>query len=43
MKNEELEQSKNKINIIIGMLKNSDGILERQNLIYVRAFHGGRV
>jgi hypothetical protein len=33
MINEELEHSKNKISIIIGMLKNSDGILERQNLI----------
>ena len=33
MINEELEQSKNEISIIIGMLKNSDGILERKNLI----------
>lgn len=33
MTNEELKQSKNKMSIIIGMLKNSDGILERQNLI----------
>ena len=33
MINEELEQSKNKISAIIGMLKNSDGVLERQNLI----------
>lgn len=33
MINEEFEQSKNKMSIIIGMLKNSDGILERQNLI----------
>ena len=33
MINEELEQTKNKTSIIIGMLKNSDGVLERQNLI----------
>ena len=33
MINEELEQSKNKISAIIGMLKNSEGVLERQNLI----------
>lgn len=33
MINEELEQSKNKMSAIIGMLKNSDGILERRNLI----------
>ena len=33
MINEELEQSKNKMSIIIGMLKNSEGVLERQNLI----------
>lgn len=33
MINEELEQSKNKMSIIIRMLKNSDGMLERQNLI----------
>ena len=33
MINEELEQSKNKMRIVIGMLKNSDGVLERQNLI----------
>ena len=33
MINEELGQSKNKMSAIIGMLKNSDGILERQNLI----------
>lgn len=33
MINEELEQSKNKMRIIIGMLKNSEGILERRNLI----------
>lgn len=31
--NEELKQTKNKTSIIIGMLKNSDGVLERQNLI----------
>lgn len=33
MINEELEQSKNKMSIIIGMLKNSDGVLERRNII----------
>ena len=33
MINEELEQSKNKMSIIIGMLKNSKGVLERRNLI----------
>ena len=33
MINQELEQSKNKISIIIGMLKNNEGVLERQNLI----------
>ena len=33
MINEELEQSKNKMSIIIGMLKNSEGVLERRNLI----------
>ena len=33
MINEELEQSQNKMSIIIGMLKNSEGVLERQNLI----------
>lgn len=33
MINEELEQSKNKISAIIGMLKNSVGVLDRQNLI----------
>ena len=33
MTNEELEQSKNKISIIIGMLKNSEAVLERRNLI----------
>jgi hypothetical protein len=33
MINEELEQSKNKMSIIIGMLKNGDGILERRNFI----------
>lgn len=33
MINEELEQSKNKMSIIIGMLKNSDCVLERRNLI----------
>lgn len=33
MINEELEQSKNTMSIIIGMLKNSEGVLERQNLI----------
>lgn len=33
MINEELEQSKNKMSIIIGMLKNSEGELERRNLI----------
>lgn len=33
MINEELEQSKNKISAIIGMLKNSVGVLDRRNLI----------
>lgn len=33
MTNEELEQSKNKISTIINMLKNSNGVLERRNLI----------
>lgn len=33
MANEELEQSKNKMSIIIGMLKNSEQVLERRNLI----------
>lgn len=33
MINKELEQSKNKMSIIIGMLKNSDGVLERRNII----------
>lgn len=33
MINEELEHSKNKISIIIGMLKNGESVLERQNLI----------
>lgn len=33
MINEELEQSKNKTSTIIGMLKNSEGVLERRNLI----------
>ena len=33
MINEELEQSKNKMSIIIGMLKNSEAVLERRNLI----------
>ena len=33
MINEELEQSKNKISAIIGMLKNSIGVLDRRNLI----------
>jgi hypothetical protein len=33
MTNEELGQSKNKISIIIGMLKNSKQVLERRNLI----------
>lgn len=33
MTNKELEQSKNKISIIINMLKNSNGVLERPNLI----------
>lgn len=33
MTNEELEQSKNKMSIIIGMLKNSEQVLERRNLI----------
>lgn len=33
MINEELEQSKNKISAIIGILKNSEGVLERRNLI----------
>jgi hypothetical protein len=33
MINEELEQSKNKMSIIVGMLKNSEGVLERRNLI----------
>lgn len=33
MINEELEQSKKKMSIIIGMLKNSNGVLERRNLI----------
>lgn len=33
MINKELEHSKNKMSIIIGMLKNSDGILEGRNII----------
>lgn len=33
MINEELEQSKNKISIIISMLKNSKEILEKRNFI----------
>lgn len=33
MINEELEQSKKKMSIIIGMLKNSERVLERRNLI----------
>lgn len=33
MINEELEQSKNKMSIIICMLKNSGNVLERRNLI----------
>lgn len=33
MINEELEQFKNKMSIIIGMLKNSNSVLERRNLI----------
>ena len=33
MINEELEQSKNKMGIIIGMLKSSNGVLERRNII----------
>ena len=33
MTNKELEQSKNKISIIINMLKSSNGVLERPNLI----------
>jgi hypothetical protein len=33
MINEELEKSKKKMSIIIGMLKNSGGVLERRNLI----------
>lgn len=33
MINEELEQSQNKISIIICMLKNSGNVLERRNLI----------
>ena len=33
MINKELDQSKNKISIIINMLKSSDGVLERRNLI----------
>lgn len=33
MINEELEKSKNKMSIIIGMLKNSEAVLERRNLI----------
>ena len=33
MINEELEQSKNKMSIIIGMLKNGEAVLERRNLI----------
>lgn len=33
MINEELEQSKNKMSAIIGMLKNSENVLERRNLI----------
>lgn len=33
MINEELEQTKNKTSIIIGMLKNSGNVLERRNLI----------
>lgn len=33
MTNEELEQSKNKISTIINLLKNSNGVLERRNLI----------
>ena len=33
MINKELEQSENKISIIIGMLKNSEAVLERRNLI----------
>ena len=33
MINEELGQSKNKMSAIIGMLKNSEAVLERRNLI----------
>lgn len=33
MTNKELEHSKHKISIIIGMLKNSEQVLERRNLI----------
>jgi hypothetical protein len=33
MINEELEEAKNKLSCIIGMLKNSNGVLERRNLI----------
>lgn len=33
MINEELDEVKSKLSCIIGMLKNSDGVLERRNLI----------
>lgn len=33
MINEELEQSKNNMSVIISMLKNSENVLERRNLI----------